>query len=93
MTNKDVAEKLREVYDMMQLAGENRFRAIAFDRAAQTIEGLKTDINVHLQEGTLTDIKGIGKSIAEDITSFSETGTMPVLDALKEECLKGSWSG
>ena len=89
MTNKDVAVKLREVYDMMQLAGENRFRAIAFDRAAQTIEGLKTDINVHLQEGTLTDIKGIGKSIAEDITSFSETGTMPVLDALKERVPKG----
>jgi DNA polymerase (family 10) len=89
MTNQDVAEKLREVYNMMQLAGENRFRAIAFDRAAQTIEGLKTDINTHLEEGSLTEIKGIGKSIAEDITSFAETGTMPVLDALKEKVPKG----
>lgn len=89
MTNQDVAEKLREVYTMMQLAGENRFRAIAFDRAAQTIEALKTDINTHLEEGTLTDIKGIGKSIADDINAFAKTGTMPVLVALKERVPKG----
>jgi len=89
MTNQDVAEKLREVYTMMQLAGENRFRAIAFDRAAQTIEALKTDIRTHLEEGTLTDIKGIGKSIADDLNAFAETGTMPVLVALKEKVPKG----
>ncbi|MCC5904742.1 MAG: DNA polymerase/3'-5' exonuclease PolX [Balneolaceae bacterium] len=89
MTNQDVAEKLREVYNLMQLAGENRFRAIAFDRAAQTIEGLNEEITKHIEEGTLTDIKGIGKSIAEDIKAFQETGTMPVLESLKERVPKG----
>ena len=89
MTNQDVAEKLREVYQLMQLAGENRFRAIAFDRAAQTIEGLNEEITKHIEEDTLTDIKGIGKSIAEDIKAFQETGTMPVLEALKEKVPKG----
>ncbi|PWN05654.1 DNA polymerase/3'-5' exonuclease PolX [Rhodohalobacter mucosus] len=89
MTNQDVAAKLREVYNLMQLAGENRFRAIAFDRAAQTIEGLNDDINKHVEEDTLTGIKGIGKSIAEDIKAFAETGTMPVLEALKERVPKG----
>ena len=89
MTNQDVAEKLREVYQLMQLAGENRFRAIAFDRAAQTIEGLNDEITKHIEADTLTDIKGIGKSIAEDIKAFQETGTMPVLEALKEKVPKG----
>ncbi|MCC5942443.1 MAG: DNA polymerase/3'-5' exonuclease PolX [Balneolaceae bacterium] len=89
MTNQDVAEKLREVYSLMQLAGENRFRAIAFDRAAQTIEGLNEEITKHIEEGTLMDIKGIGKSIAEDIKAFRETGTMPVLESLKERVPKG----
>lgn len=89
MTNKEVAEKLREVYNLMQLAGENRFRAIAFDRAAQTIEGLNEEITQHIREDTLTDIKGIGKSIAEDIKSYAETGTMPVLEAYKEKVPKG----
>ncbi len=89
MTNQDVAEKLREVYNLMQLAGENRFRAIAFDRAAQTIEGLNEEITKRIEEGTLTDIKGIGKSIAEDIKALQETGTMPVLESLKEKVPAG----
>ncbi|MDZ7758536.1 DNA polymerase/3'-5' exonuclease PolX [Rhodohalobacter sp.] len=89
MTNQEVAEKLREIYNLMQLAGENRFRAIAFDRAAQTIEGLNDEIAKHIKEGTLTDIKGIGKSIAEDIQAYAETGTMPVLEDLKERVPKG----
>ncbi len=89
MTNQDVADKLREVYNLMQLAGENRFRAIAFDRAAQTIEGLNEDINHYIKNNTLTDIKGIGKSIAEDIKAFAETGTMPVLESLKKRVPKG----
>ncbi len=89
MTNQDVAAKLREVYIMMQLAGENQFRAIAFDRAAQTIEGLNEDIQTYIEEGTLTGIKGIGKSIAGDIEAMAKTGTMPILEDLKERVPKG----
>ena len=85
LTNQDVAEKLNLVFQLMQLAGENRFKAIAFDKASQTIAGLSDDINTYIDSKTLTDIKGIGKSIAQDIYSFSETGTMPVLDALQEK--------
>lgn len=89
MTNQEVAKKLREVYNLMQLAGENRFRAIAFDRAAQTIEGLNDEILTYIKEDSLTDIKGIGKSIAEDIKTFHKTGTMPVLEDLKKRVPKG----
>lgn len=89
MTNQEVAKKLREVYNLMQLAGENRFRAIAFDRAAQTIEGLNDEILKYIEQDSLTDIKGIGKSIAEDIKTYHETGTMPVLEDLKERVPEG----
>ena len=89
MTNQDVAKKLREVFTMMQLAGENRFRAIAFDRAAQTIEGLNEEVENYIINDSLTDIKGIGNSIAEDIKALAETGTMPVLEDLKERVPKG----
>lgn len=89
MTNQDVASKLREVFQLMQLAGENQFRSIAFDKAAQTIEGLNKEITSYIESGTLTEIKGIGKSIAQDIIAFQETGTMPVLESLKERVPKG----
>jgi len=89
MTNQDIADILRQVYDLMQLAGENRFRAIAFDRAAQTIESLEEDINTHIENDSLTEIKGIGSSIANDIKIYAETGSMPVLENLKECVPKG----
>ena len=66
-SNQDIASKLREVYQLMQLAGENRFKAIAFDKVALTVDGMGDDINEYINNKNLTDIKGIGKSIAEDI--------------------------
>ncbi|MFN1834934.1 DNA polymerase/3'-5' exonuclease PolX [Balneola sp. MJW-20] len=89
ITNQEVAAKLREVFQLMQLAGENRFRAIAFDRAAQTIEGLGEDINEYIRNQNLTDIKGIGKSIAEDIYCLAGEGEMPVLTAYREKVPEG----
>jgi len=84
-TNQDVAEKLNLVFQLMQLAGENRFKAIAFDKASQTIKGLSDDINTYIENRNLTDIKGIGKSIAEDIYVYADTGSMPVLEAFQEK--------
>ena len=84
-SNLDVAEKLNLVFQLMQLAGENRFKAIAFDKASQTIKGLSDDINTYIDSRTLTDIKGIGKSIAEDIYAYADSGSMPVLEALQEK--------
>jgi len=89
VTNQEVAKQLREIYQLMQLAGENRFRAIAFDRAAQTVEGLSEDINAYIENDTLTDIKGIGSSIAEDIKSYAETGKIDVLEDLRERIPEG----
>lgn len=89
VTNSEIAEKLREIYQLMQLAGENRFRAIAFDRAAQTIESLNEDISTYIEKDTLTDIKGIGNSIAEDIKSYAATGEIEVLTALRERIPEG----
>jgi DNA polymerase (family 10) len=88
-SNQDVASKLREVFQLMQLAGENRFKAIAFDKAALTVDGMSDDINDYISNKNLTDIKGIGKSIAEDIYAYADTGKMPVLEAFREKIPPG----
>ena len=43
----------------------------------------------------LTDIKGIGKSIAEDLYTFAEIGEIPVLTSLHERVPAGliKWLG
>ena len=93
VTNRDVADALRHVYQLMQLAGENRFRAIAFDRAAQSVDGLERPVTALLAEGSLTAVKGIGKSIAEDIRQFVEEGQMRVAEDLRARIPEGvmSW--
>jgi len=88
-SNQDIASKLREVFQLMQLAGENRFKAIAFDKAALTVDGMSDDINEYINNKNLTDIKGIGKSIAEDIYAYADTGKMPVLEAFREKIPPG----
>ena len=55
-TNQDVAEKLNLVFQLMQLAGENRFKVIAFDKASQTVKGMSDDINSYIENKNLTDI-------------------------------------
>lgn len=88
-TNKDVAGFLEEIGILLRLAGENDFKAIAFDRAARTVETLDEPISVIVKEGKVTSIKGIGKSIAEDIISLFETGDIPVLSELKAQVPQG----
>ena len=89
INNSTISEKLEEIGTLMRLAGENDFKAIAFDRAARTIEGLQEDINDYIREKKLTVIKGIGKSIADDIYAFAETGRIPVLESLHERIPPG----
>lgn len=89
VTNKEIAKKLHEIYLLMQLAGENRFRAIAFDRAAQAVEALNGDINDYIENDSLTDIKGVGKSIAEDIKQYAEEGKIDVLESLHKKIPAG----
>ncbi len=88
-TNKDVAGFLEEIGILLRLAGENDFKAIAFDRAARTIESLDRPIGVFVANGEVTSIKGIGKSIAEDIYSLFETGEIPALTDLKQTVPSG----
>ncbi len=91
----EIVRLLEEIGTLMRLAGENDFRAMAFDRAARTIESLEGDISQNIEKRTLTDLKGIGKSIADDIYTYADTGSVPVLDKLKERVPDGviTWLG
>lgn len=89
VTNDEVAKQLREIYQLMQLAGENRFRAIAFDKAAQAVDSLDGEISEYIKNENLTDIDGIGSSIAEDIKSYAQNGRIDVLESLRDRIPKG----
>jgi hypothetical protein len=55
-TNKDVAGLLEEIGILLRLDGANEFKAIAFDKAARTVETLTEPVSEIVTDGRLTTI-------------------------------------
>ncbi len=67
------------------LGDEERFRALAYTKAARTIDGLKEDITTYIQDNTVEDIPGIGESIAAKIVEYVSTGKIKKYEELKKK--------
>ena len=89
MTNKEVAEILRRIADMLEIKGEIVYKALAYRRAADNIEYLGRDIEDVWREGKLLEIPGVGKSLAEKLEELLRTGRMSFYEELKEEIPPG----
>jgi DNA polymerase (family 10) len=84
MTNPDIAAAFEQIADILEFQNANQFRVRAYRNAARTIHDLGESAEeiVHDTDRSLTDIEGIGKDLAEKITTLVETGTLPMLDEL-----------
>jgi DNA polymerase (family 10) len=76
MTNLEIAELLRAVAAAYQLkdADKNKFKIIAYQRAADAIEHLSSEAKDVWDEGKLDDIAGVGPSIASHLDEIFKTG-------------------
>lgn len=79
---------LDEIRKIMEIQGENPFKVRAFQKAVEALER-GGDLRQRAQEGTLTEIPGVGKSIAEIISDFILKGETPVLDQLRRSLPQG----
>lgn len=85
-TTRDVLAMLAELAQLTILDEEspNSFKVRAYENAALGIEAHGGDItDLDLEE--LTKIKGVGKSIAEKIREFVETGEVAKLEEMRSE--------
>ncbi|GIU91168.1 MAG: DNA polymerase/3'-5' exonuclease PolX [Acidimicrobiia bacterium] len=83
-SNREITAMLRELAELTTLEEENpnAFRVRAFENAVAGIEGHGADVaDLDLEE--LTRIKGVGRSIAELIREFVETGRVARLEELR----------
>lgn len=76
MTNLEVAKLLRHVAAAYTLKGENRFRVIAYERAAEAIEKSVSEVQDLWKEGKLATIPGIGKHIGAHLDKLFRTGSV-----------------
>ncbi len=74
MKNQDVAAILYEMAELLELHAENRFKIIAYGKAARAIESLKEDVVQVCREGKLQSIPGVGKAIAQKVEEYLKTG-------------------
>lgn len=84
--NQDIAGRLREVAQLLEEQGANRFRVRAYRAAAETIERLAIPAaEIAQQQGTdgLRSLPGIGVSLARSIHTLVVTGRLPMLDRLR----------
>jgi DNA polymerase (family 10) len=83
VNNKEIAAVLHRIAVYQELAGENPFKALAFDRASRVVERFPESIEKLAQEDRLDGIKGIGKGIAEVLRELAHKGASALLESLK----------
>jgi DNA polymerase (family 10) len=81
-TNGEIARDLREIRTLMEFAGEPFFKFMAYERAAETLENA-APLGAGVDTARLTELPGVGKTIAGRIATLAQTGTDPYLDELR----------
>ncbi len=86
---RDVVRTLEEIASLLELKGENPFKVRAYENAARALDGLTGDLGAIIEAGTLTEVPGIGESIALRVTELWKTGHMKFYESLVEEIPPG----
>ena len=89
MTNYEISTILRDISHLLLIQGEEPFRARVYERPANAIDELTTDVVQLATEDKLQSIPGIGKAIDKKIREFLETGSFHFYDVLVEEMGRG----
>lgn len=85
MTNLEIAELLRQMSAAYLILGENRFKIIAYDRAADSIEHLTSELKDYWDDGKLEEVPGVGKGIADSLDELFRTGKVRHFEEVKKK--------
>jgi len=72
--NDAIAKVLDEIGDLIELKGENVFRAVTYRAAARAIRDLREPLSKLVEEKRLKEIPKVGPSVAEAIEQLVTTG-------------------
>jgi DNA polymerase (family 10) len=90
MENPEVAQVFEEVADLLDIQGANPFRIRAYRNAARTIQDLSERLaDMAADPKKLEQLAGIGKDLAEKITTILDTGDLPLRQELRAQVPPG----
>src|SRR5438874_3188608 len=83
MDKYQIAAILDEIGTLLEIQGENSFRCNAYHNAARAIEQLETNLGDLVRDGKLGEIRGIGETLKEKITTLVISGALPFYEDLR----------
>jgi DNA polymerase (family X) len=89
LKNSEVAKLLDDLGELVEANGEDRFKVVAYHRAATSIRNLDEDIEQIWREKRLEDVKYVGEGIAKKIDEYLRTGKLQLLERLRERTPAG----
>lgn len=87
--NARVADLLDEIGDLLELKGENVFRAVTYRAAAREIRDLREPIRTIYEAGHLASIPKVGASVGEAIAQYLQGGKAKRHEELKAAVPEG----
>jgi DNA polymerase (family 10) len=84
MTNEEIAAALEELGTLYALDGADRYRVQAYHRGARAIRDSSAPAAELSEGGRLTELPGIGKTLAEKVANLLRTGEIPSAAPLRE---------
>ncbi|MFL5826622.1 MAG: DNA polymerase/3'-5' exonuclease PolX [Thermoleophilaceae bacterium] len=85
MRNAEIAAVFDELGDLYELDGAIVHRVVAYRTAARSIRNAPMSVAELARAGRVTELPGVGKTLAEKIDALLETGSVPALEKLKEK--------
>jgi len=76
MTNKEVAGVLEEIALLLELAGENPFKARTYANMARRLETWEEEVETLVAEERLRDVPGLGDALESKITELVTEGSL-----------------
>ena len=72
--NHELADLFARMAAIMEIKGENAFKAIAFSKVGRILKDMTFDVREAVEKGTLEEVNGIGKSSQKVIEDYVTTG-------------------
>ena len=89
MDKSEITDILEEIAVLLELKGENPFKARAYTNAARVLDQYDGDLAQLVTENRLGELAGIGEALQQKITELVQTGSLKYYETLRASVPEG----
>ncbi|MBM3184024.1 MAG: DNA polymerase/3'-5' exonuclease PolX [Chlamydiae bacterium] len=88
MDKNEIAQILEEIATLLEIQDANPFRVRAYRNAARSLRNTERSLSDLIAKNALVELEGIGKDLAEKITTLAKKKKLPFYEELKKSIPK-----